>query len=474
MHLLDAILAFALTLAALATIVTIIMEIGMRAARMRKKNLVETMTLFNEELDNGLFKDLDPDERWQFIANVIENPVEGTTDQLSARLESTSWLENGCSSRRAKSPQNTKQITSSDLHDSNGKLTDAGLRQLLDRIGYDKSAGKNVICRFLIFLRQFFGDNKRAMLYDKVSLEHVLRRLAEVEEVKTRSVASRNKAKTEFNRLARKYEEYASAISAGFKRSAQAWSLGVGILFAVIANVDGLRIFEAYRTDPDLVHAIIEQQQGLIASYSGVEQRQEEYNKARTKANEALAEVTEAKKAIELAKTDSEKSTSEVTLKEKEMVYLKAKAKFDGMDSVNQIQQNAEQAQQQLAKLVAIGVPIGWALYPNCLGSTSGEKLKSVDPRCRSVIDQSQWQQAGSFLQWLFAVVLTGCLIGLAAPFWFDVAKRLTQIRQGLRSRASDEVRMSGNNANGSDKERKKIVRKIVNDITQDNPKFRS
>lgn len=469
MQLLDATLSLALTLAALATIVTIIMEIGLRTARMRKKNLIETMKLFNKELGNGIFKDLDAEERWKFIAKVIENPVEGTTDQLSARLESTPWIENRCFSIRANSSHSKKKITRRDLYDSNGNLTDTGLSQLLDLIGYDKSSGKNVICRFVIFVRQFFGDNKRATLYDKVSLEHVLRRLAEVEKVKFRSVALRNKAKTEFDRLAQKHEEYASAVSASFKRSTQAWSLAIGILFAVIANVDGLRIFEAYRTDADLVNAIIEQQQGLIASYNGVEQRQEEYNKAQIKANEALAEVTEAKKAIELAQTDSEKSTFEVTLKEKEMAYLKAMAKFDGMKSVNQIQQNAEHAQQQLAKLVAIGVPIGWAFYPNCLGSTSGEKLKSADPRCRSVIEQDQWQQSGLFLQWLFAVVLTGCLIGLAAPFWFDVAKRLAQIRQGLRSRASDEVRLSGNNANGSDKKRKKIVRKVVNDINREN-----
>ena len=71
-------------------------------------------------------------------------------------------------------------------------------------------------------------------------------------------------------------------------------------------------------------------------------------------------------------------------------------------------------------------------------------------------------------MQWLFAVVLTGCLIGLGAPFWFDVAKRLAQIRQGLRSRASDEVRMSGNNADGNAKERKRIVRQVVNDVNRE------
>jgi hypothetical protein len=62
--------------------------------------------------------------------------------------------------------------------------------------------------------------------------------------------------------------------------------------------------------------------------------------------------------------------------------------------------------------------------------------------------------------------------MGLAAPFWFDVAKRLAQIRQGLRSRASDEVRMSvcqEEMLTAAIKSAKKIVRQVVNDITREN-----
>ncbi|WP_321491921.1 hypothetical protein [uncultured Desulfobacter sp.] len=47
MQLLDASLAFVLTLAALATVVTTIMEVCLRMARMRKKNLIKVMQLLN-------------------------------------------------------------------------------------------------------------------------------------------------------------------------------------------------------------------------------------------------------------------------------------------------------------------------------------------------------------------------------------------------------------------------------------------
>ena len=73
-------------------------------------------------------------------------------------------------------------------------------------------------------------------------------------------------------------------------------------------------------------------------------------------------------------------------------------------------------------------------------------------------------RDTGNFFQWLFAVIVTGVLVGLGAPFWFDVANRLAQVRGGLRSTASDEDRMSANNSNGDAKKRKEIVDNVVYD----------
>ena len=86
MQLLDATLAIALTLAALATIVTIIMEAGLRAARMRKKNLVEIMRLLNDEIVKEKVLGLDAKDRWEFISNVIDNPAKATTEKLTELL----------------------------------------------------------------------------------------------------------------------------------------------------------------------------------------------------------------------------------------------------------------------------------------------------------------------------------------------------------------------------------------------------
>ena len=102
MQLLDATLAIALTLAALATIVTIIMEAGLRAARMRKKNLVEVMKLLNKEFNNEPLK-LDPEQRWKFISNVIRNPAKATADNLTELL-------NELLKKPDKKPDKTKRL----------------------------------------------------------------------------------------------------------------------------------------------------------------------------------------------------------------------------------------------------------------------------------------------------------------------------------------------------------------------------
>lgn len=56
-------------------------------------------------------------------------------------------------------------------------------------------------------------------------------------------------------------------------------------------------------------------------------------------------------------------------------------------------------------------------------------------------------------------------LIGLSAPFWFDVAKRLSQIRKGVQNEnASTEYRLSAKDANGDSKIRKDIVEDVLSD----------
>ena len=465
MQLLDAILAFALTLAALATVVTVIMEASLRMARMRKKNLVEVMKLLNKELGKGSLG-ISDEERWQFFVRVIHNPAAATAESMATIVKNLP------------------------------------LDQSLAEFGSDKAAGKGVVVRFFGLIRQLFGDSKRAGLYDKVSLEHLLRCLVETESVQRLSREKSKTFKDELNRLAKKYEEFGSAVSVSFRRHSQNWSIGIGIALAIFANIDGLRIFEAYQLDTSLATAVIEQQEAFTNRYEEAQERQNQFAEIEQKVKKAEKKLAEAKAKAKQDKNEIERFEQELA---------QAKTELEEQASLKKIQQTTQRAQQQIADLVAIGIPLGWDLYPSCpYGGTKEEWAKS-SPRCRAIpedkrkkvpkedkgtkvskedegkkgfkegerkkVFKSDWVIASviktamndptGFFRWLFSVIITGVLIGLGAPFWFDVAKRLSQIRKGIQSEtASSEYRLAGNDANGNPEKRKEIVENVIAEAT--------
>lgn len=422
MQLLDASLAFVLTLAALATVVTTIMEAGLRIVRMRKKNLIDVMKLLNNELGKGALK-MSPEERWGFFSRVVENPAKAV--------------------------------------------------ELGSRINWQKSDEENKKT-FDTFLSSFGKIKDRKGIYDKVTLEHVLRCLAESDSVKRASLESSDKLKTELNRIARKYEEFGSAVSANFKQYAHAWSIGIGIFLALAANVDGLRIFEAYRTDPKLAAAVIEKHEAFLEKNKEVQDSMERLKALYLMESEKKNEIGTAKEA--------EKSKDEISKLEKELKEIQDK--ISEQSEMANIQKTIQDAKNQVSELGALGVPIGWDFYPKCpYGKDDSEWLKS-SPECRDIQKSNrgiEWNWLGTcplttikkdfsgFLVWLLKVIITGILIGLGAPFWFDVAKRLAQIRRGLKNpNASDEDRLAARDANGDAEVRKKIVEDVVTDTANE------
>lgn len=386
MQLLDASLAFALTLAALATVVTTILEACLRIMRIRKKNLVEVMKLLNKELEKDSLQ-MSPEERWLFFSKVVVNPA---------------WSID-----------------------------------LVSNVNWDKRSenSEQVLCEFL---SSFDKITARKKLYDKVTLEYVLRCLAECDSVKRAAVETTDKIKTEFNRIARKYEEFGSAVSVSFKQYAHLWSIIVGIFLALAANVDGLRIFEAYLADPKLATAVIEEHEAFL-------EKNEEVQKLIT--NLKTLHSMETAKISEIEKAQQAQSGNDIidSLK-RELLEIQEKI-ADQSKFVN-LQKNIQDARAQVAELTTIGVPIGWHLSPNY------PDIKK-DPF--------------GFFTKLLKVILTGILIGLGAPFWFDVAKRLARIRKGLaNTNASDETRLAARDANGNTEERKKIVEDVVLDIANE------
>jgi hypothetical protein len=454
MKLLDAVLAFALTLAALATVVSVFIEAGMRAARMRRRNLLATMKLLSEELATGALN-LSDQECWDCVTATLVNPTRNKSRALAEKL-------------RGQAP--TSAFAALAIGPSQKGL---GLTRAVNLV--------EQTCGFGVF----------QVLYSNVSLEHVMRRIAELPSVRERALQARDEVKAELNRLARKYEEFGSAASANFKRHAQAWSIGAGIVFALIANVDGLRIFEAYRADAELAAAVIANQQQLVQDQAQFRERRAGFDDAQaalTKAGDDVARLETELAALDAADaTPSPDERNELTqaLQQARLELQRAGDALDDFTSLEAIRETATQAAEQLASLKADGIPLGWHFYPACPYGQPTDRWQRSDRYCRAVSPAARvdgcWRDDcdapaiaalttlhrdfPGFARWLFAILLTGVLIGLGAPFWFDVAKRLAHLRSAAREAgASAEERMSGADANGDDHKRRQIVDRAVDD----------
>lgn len=403
MELLDAALAFALTMAALATVVTVIMEIVLRSVLMRKKNLVQLMRLLNDELPKGPLG-LDEQERWTFFTRVIENPAEELAARLSAEL-----------------PQ--------------GKSA----KQAIDEVGW--------------------RDLRRGV-YDKVSMEHMLRRLAEVTKVEKMAKQATDKLKSELYRLAGRYEHFGSSVSASFKRRAQMWSIVVGIVLAVVVNVDGMRIFEAYLAKPDLARTVIAREDQFLQAYEQAERRKREIFDQQEAVDTAGTALARAREAHGKESSQAQAAAAKLAL---------AQAKLADLTQPDEIRRLALDAQQQVKEIVALGVPIGREYFPHCRFFRDDQLITTCSgplwPGGAGTASWSEWLRfLGYVLLWLVPVFITGLLIGLGAPFWFDVATRLAQVRQMFKGSPSDSARLAARNADGDPDKRAVIVNRVVTD----------
>lgn len=143
-----------------------------------------------------------------------------------------------------------------------------------------------------------------------------------------------------------------------------------------------------------------------------------------------------------------------------------------------------QDAKNQVSGLRALGVPIGWDFYPNCPFGKDEAKLLKACPDCEDIILKSKTIKCDGlstcllstlandvigFMVWLIKVIITGILIGLGAPFWFDVSKRLSQIRRGLKNpNASAEDLLAARDANGDADKRREIVEDVVMDTIRE------
>ncbi|VAX00177.1 hypothetical protein MNBD_GAMMA21-985 [hydrothermal vent metagenome] len=488
MDMLDATLAFALTLAALATIVTIIIEAIHRLLRMRKWNLILIMKKLSGEIAND--KLLSGRGCWDFVASVVNNGTRTEQQQLQTSAKLLAGNEN----RRMFIIRFFHFLWDKVITFSYGNMhkLDTEAKKNKDDEGWLKA------------IDSIKRNNATRGVFDKVSIEHVLRRYSELDEVKAKLNQSRDLVEAQLDKIARKYEEFASSVTADFKRRAQMWSIIIGVLIALVANVNAARIFESYLNDKNLSSRVIGQFEEFEKQANVAQKRLEEtLAKSDKKADLPFKDrksPAEAKYDVQIINlqtkieglvqergklTEAKLADKNKEINKEQLALKKLIEQAYAESEAGKAQQVMDTVSKKLRSLSELGVPIGIKYYPHCeffnslnnitssnqetnAGVITGQAgmIKKPDNLC--LPDQQKASRYFSLIGWFLTTIITGILIGMGAPFWFDVARRIAEVRSMFGGKQDNEKRMSGKDIDGSHTQRRKLVKNIVNDAIAD------
>lgn len=227
--------------------------------------------------------------------------------------------------------------------------------------------------------------------------------------------------------IAQKFEGFGKDAATYFEGRARFMSVVVAMALAFFAHVDAVDLFRTYLRDPNARAKVIEQAQAVTAQHKAAQEAADALKKLDPNMG---ASTEEAKKQVEALKKDWEAAIK-----------------------------NANVTVKQYADL---GVPIGWTkerldnavmaqwvwtctAYPDPPSGTAPQvkyQLLALWATCKQddvkdgVVVKSYtnvWFQVPTVLSVWFYLFLGGLLIGLGAPFWYDAVTGLTNIRNVAR-----------------------------------------
>lgn len=222
--------------------------------------------------------------------------------------------------------------------------------------------------------------------------------------------------------IAQKFEAFGREASVYFEGRARLLSVVVALALAFLAHVDAVDLFRTYLRDPNARAKVIEQSEAVTAQH-----------KAATEAAIALKAIDpnatltpdEVKKQIETLKND----------------WKEAIAK----------------ANSTVKQYADLGLPLGWTderieqakmyeLVWTCKdpNKKEGEGFASLWKDCgKNQWRREIWGQVPTSPGVWFYLFLGGLLVGLGAPFWYNAVTGLTNIRNAARGTAAADAQTS-------------------------------
>ena len=207
-----------------------------------------------------------------------------------------------------------------------------------------------------------------------ISTNEIIRRIAETDIGKNISESLDGNADELIDEIATRYEELGSRYSENYRKYAGKWNMIFSILLAFALNINLVTIVQTIQLNPATQALIMEK---------------------------AIAHSTQ-----------NSSGNDEAEIKNDEVEIEK------------------EDIQQLLSEINNLNIPYGWPKAPFQQNKgTEIEILEYLNAFKTSIFLGIEEFSLG-WIIWIVTTLLTGLLIGLGAPFWFDVVKQLMSINR--------------------------------------------
>lgn len=222
------------------------------------------------------------------------------------------------------------------------------------------------------------------------------------------------------NDLSQKFERFKRGANDRMTQRSLGYSLWISLGLAILLNIDAVNIFNFYLTN----HKAREQ---IVAQHVQIE-------------NDAYY----AQELLEALKASKSSENAKAT-------------ETDVNEEIQQMEARLKGMMEKIATLQSDGLPLGYDLFPGCVGQI--KTSSAADKRCNikgvtgyAGVWAGIWynlkNDTGGMLSWFASVLLGGVLVGLGAPFWFNVSRGLSSALQLLKALRGTASSNSGDGAN--------------------------
>lgn len=415
--LVEAFLAFALTMLALATAVSAIVGVWMRAFRWRALGLRQSIALlYDKEIEPGMrgvgksgaASEERPGDRIDFIAemtfglNLLANTV-NAAERADRLAEVRAFTEHRSSDGRA--------------------------RELRWRFGRWRS---------LRFGVDYLTESQFQARLDSSSVGRLF-----VQQNGAQAWAERRAF------LTRWFNELGQTATEGFARRARVRTVIVSLALAIGVNIDAFGLLNTYMTDRAIRRAVIAQQEEIIRQDVPVSNASPEDPSASAGAGSGIDTTIEQlqERLTELASIPAIREQNDETLRELENLVERLSSDAEAVTEAKAAFESAAVTTRGIANYLTKSFPVGWDGYPNCFAA-------QLDARCALVYARADGSDlaasdylervssvarvdTASFIKWFLGVLLSGIMVGLGAPFWVQTVNRLLKLKEDMQGKAT-------------------------------------